>query len=117
MSSPEDAGSSTPRSRDLRDRPLGRILILVAVLAFALLASRGCAGGDEKVSQEQAVTTAVGIARFEPDETQVRFLRRGLPSRPYWIVSMYQGTFRQPTRIQVVTVDAITGEVVDDGFP
>jgi hypothetical protein len=115
---PADADTPEPqRSRDLRDRPVGRIAILVAVLAVALVASRSCAGGEEKVTKEDAVATARAAAVFEPDDLQVRFLRKGLPSRPYWIVSMYQGTFREPTRVQVVTVDAITGEIADDGLP
>ncbi len=114
MSSPEAAG--TDKRKDLRDRPLGRIAILVVVLGIALLASRSCAGGDERVTREQALESARAVAIFEPDDVQVRFLRRGLPSRPYWIVSMYKGTYRNPTVVQVVVVDAATGDVTDDGL-
>lgn len=114
MSSPDIA--STAKRKDLRDRPLGRIAILFAVLAFAVLASRSCAGGDQEVAKDDAVETARSVVLFEPDDVQVRFLRRGLPSRPYWIVSMYKGTYRNPTVVQVVIVDAATGEITDDGI-
>jgi hypothetical protein len=107
------AADSAPR-RDLRDRPIGRIAILVVVLAVALVASKSCAGGDQDVTQDEAVATALEVARFKPDDWQVRFLRQGLPSRGYWIVSMYQGTYREPTRIQLVTIDATTGEITEE---
>jgi hypothetical protein len=30
---------------------------------------------------------------------------------------MYQGTARRPTLVQVVLIDATTGDVADDGIP
>ena len=52
---------------------------------------------------------------FTPKRTQVRFLRQGLDSKPYWIVSLsrpgkQRGTFSE---LAVVRVDANTGKVKD----
>lgn len=91
------------------------MLILVAVLAVAGVAARSCADSGRDVSSEEAIAIARDVAVFTPDEVQVRFFRRGVPSEPFWGVSMYQGTATQPTRVQVVIVDAKTGAVVDDG--
>jgi hypothetical protein len=107
--------AAAPR-RALRDRPLGRVLLLAAVLAAAALAARSCADTSPDVSKEAAIESAREIAVFEPESVQVRFVRRGVPSRGYWAVSLYQGPARQPTRVQLVVVDANTGDVVDDGL-
>ena len=50
---------------------------------------------------------------FEPDRTQIRMLRQGLNSKPYWIVSLSvpgerEGTFR---RLATVKISANTGKV------
>jgi hypothetical protein len=84
------------------------------VLAVALLAARSC-GSSGDVTSEQAVEIAHGVRSFEPDEVQVRFFRQGVNADPLWAVSMYQGTPRRPTRVQVVVVDARTGDVLDNG--
>ena len=102
--------------KPLRDRPLGRVLMLVLVLGAAALAARSCADTTPDVSKEAAIESAREIAAFEPESVQVRFVRRGVPSRGYWAVSLYQGPARQPTRVQLVVVDANTGDVVDDGL-
>jgi len=108
---------TAPRSRKrgtLRDRPLGRILILAVVLGAAVLAARSCADNNPDISQERAVAIALSVATFVPDDHQVRFLRRGIPSQGVWVVSLYQGDPRQPTRVQLVVIDSETGEIVDD---
>lgn len=112
MSTPQSPAGS---KRGLRDRPLGRVLILVAVLVVAGLAARSCAQSGRNVSPDEAIEAARQVALFEPDDVQVRFFRRGVPSEPFWGVSMYQGTATRPTLVQVVIVDAKTGDVVDDG--
>ena len=50
---------------------------------------------------------------FTPKRTQVRLLRQGLTSKPYWIVSLsrpgtHRGTFR---KLAVVRINANTGKV------
>ena len=101
-------------ARPLRDRPLGRILMLVLVLGAAALATRSCADNNPDISQERAVAIALSVATFEPEDHQVRFLRRGVPARGVWVVSLYQGDPRQPTKVQLVVIDSETGEIVDD---
>jgi hypothetical protein len=115
--STQPSNATTPGRRAFRDRPLGRIAILLALLALALLFARNCTGDADNVSQQTAVETARSVAVFEPDQVQLRFLRRGIPPRAYWVVSMYQGTARRPTLVQVVLIDATTGDVADDGIP
>ena len=108
--------SEAPPPRSLRDRPLGRILMLGLVLLVALFAGRSCANGAPDISKEEAIEIARGVGTFEPDAIQVRFLRQGAPrSFGIWAVSMYQGEAINPTRVQLVSVDAETGAVLDDG--
>lgn len=84
------------------------------MLAVALLAARSC-GSSGDVTSEQAREIASGVQAFEPDEVQVRFFRQGVNADPLWAVSMYQGTARRPTRVQVVVIDARTGDIVESG--
>jgi len=110
--SSSDAGNR----RGLRDRPLGRVLILVALLVVAAVVSRSCAGSDPTLSKDDAIAAARKVLVFEADSVQVRFVRQGLPPRPYWYVSFYDGKPIAPTRQQLVKVDAETGAIVDDGL-
>jgi Peptidase propeptide and YPEB domain len=86
-------------------------LVLVAAFVFA----QTCQKDQVRVTKEQAIQTAREQVSFEPERTQIRFLRQGLGSRPFWIVSLSipgetDDTFKQ---IAVVRVDANTGEVED----
>jgi hypothetical protein len=85
--------------------------VLVAAFVFA----QTCQKDQVRVSEEQAIQTARDQVSFEPQRTQIRFLRQGINSKPFWIVSLsipgeVEDTFR---RIAVVRVDANTGEVED----
>jgi hypothetical protein len=56
---------------------------------------------------------------FQPKRTQIRLLRQGLSSKPYWIVSLStpgkkEGTFHD---LVVVRIDANTGKVVSVRAP
>jgi hypothetical protein len=110
VSTPSSAAES---SRGLRDRPLGKVLAVGVVLLAAFALSRACASAEQNVSSERAVEIARSSVAFTPEEVQVRFLRRGVPSRAIWAVSLSlvddQGT---PQRIRVVLVDARSGEIV-----
>jgi hypothetical protein len=56
------------------------------------------------------------VAVFSPRELQIRYVQQGAPKpRGIWAVSMYQGDPRRPTRVQLVQIDAQTGDIVDDG--
>jgi hypothetical protein len=82
------------------------------VLLAAFLVARGCAAADKQVSSERAVEIAREAAPFKPDKVQVRFLRRSVPSRGYWAVSLYTVDANgRPKRTLVVLVDARTGDI------
>ena len=99
------------RSRDLRDRPLGRLALVVAVLAIAFVSARACQSQGE-LSSERAVELARKEATFTPDRTQVRLVQRGIPPRAYWAVSLYDvDSAGRPTRVQAFLVDRKTGEI------
>jgi hypothetical protein len=110
VSTPSSAAES---SRGLRDRPLGKALAVGVVLLAAFAISRACASTEQKVSSERAVEIARESVAFSPEEVQVRFLRRGVPSRALWAVSLSltddEGRLQ---RTQVVLVDARSGEIV-----
>jgi hypothetical protein len=105
------------RRRDLRDSTWGRILILVALLAFALLVSKSCASNSNDISQQEAVDLAVAHASFTPCERevcrQVRYLNQGIPPVGYWGVVLSESVNAQgrPSRTQSFLVNATTGEV------
>jgi Peptidase propeptide and YPEB domain len=85
--------------------------VLVAAFVFA----QTCQKDQVRVSKEQAIETARDQVSFTPTRTQVRLLRQGINSKPFWIVSLSipteeDGVFR---RLTVVRVDANTGEVED----
>lgn len=67
-----------------------------------------------RVSQEQAVAIARTRIDFRPEDYQIRFLRRGIPSRGYWAVSFFirkkAGGY---ARVTVVLVDAANGQVTE----
>jgi hypothetical protein len=101
------AGSSN--ARGLRDRPLGRVAILVVVLLAAFLVSRSCGSTDPDIGQERAIAIARGELTFQPECVQVRFLRRGLRSEGFWAVSLWtldaQGDFDKLTLVLVSAED------------
>ena len=86
--------------------------ILVVVLVAAFLVSRSCGSTNPDVSQDEAVEIATGAIRFEAECFQIRFLRQGVQSQPYWIVSLWtltpSGEF---DKLALVQVHAETGAV------
>ena len=98
--------------RGLSDRPVGKILLLAAVLAAAFLVSKSCGSSENSVSQARAKEIARAAIDFEPDRVGIRYLKRGLQSRGYWAVSLSRengaGELVQTT---VVVVDGETGRI------
>jgi hypothetical protein len=92
-----------------------RLLVIGLVLAAAFVFAQTCQKDQVRVSKEQAIQTARGRVSFEPERTQIRLLRQGINSRPFWIVSLSVPGEREDTfrRLAVVRVDANTGEVED----
>jgi hypothetical protein len=89
--------------------------VLVLVLAAAFLFAQTCQQSQVRVSKEEAIATARGEVDFAPRRTQIRLLRQGIQSKPYWIVSLSIPGEREDTfeRLATVRLDANTGEVVE----
>jgi hypothetical protein len=83
------------------------------VLLLALVVSRGCASTADEISKEEAIEIARREVSYEPDRTQVRLVRRGVPqSRSFWAVSLATVDSRGALdRVTVVLVDARTRAV------
>jgi hypothetical protein len=105
------------RSRDLRDRPLGRIVLLGALLVVALLVARTCGSNQQEVTQEEAIELAKAEASFEPCSqtacVQVRYVPRGVPVRGFWGVVLSDELVDdgRPSRTETFLVDVQTGDV------
>jgi hypothetical protein len=92
-----------------------RIGVIAAVLVLAFVVSQTCQKSSIRLDKNQAIAKAEAQVDFTPTRTQVRFLRQGLNSRPFWIVSLsrpgkQEGTFSE---LAVVRIDANTGKVKD----
>jgi hypothetical protein len=102
------------RARGLRDSPLGKVALLVAVLALAYVASQSCASRETEITKEEAVEIARNEVDFEPDRVMTRFIPRGIRSRPNWAVSLSTlGAAGQLERATVIVIDGRTGDIVE----
>lgn len=93
-----------------------RIGVIVVLLAVTLVAARSCQQSQIRITKEQAITRAEQRVPFEPTRVQVRMLRQGLTSRPFWIVSLSvprEGSPQAFDQLAVVRVNANTGTVED----
>lgn len=85
---------------------------MVAVLVLAFVALKSCASRDTELESEDAIEIAREEVDWEPDRVLVRFIPRGVQSRPYWAVSLStldaDGNVEQ---LAVVLVNARTGAV------
>jgi hypothetical protein len=85
--------------------------LLVVGLALVKVAGQG---GNSKISKDSAVAIARQRIDFTPTGYQIRFVRRGIPSRGYWVASFYirkdAGGY---SRVTVVLVDAASGKVTE----
>ena len=89
-----------------------RFVALLLLLPLTFLASRSCGDTHHEIGQRQAVAIARGEVTYRPDGANVRFVRRGIPSRSYWAVSLWQlAADGGRTNVTVVVVDAQTGDV------
>jgi Peptidase propeptide and YPEB domain len=93
-----------------------RVGLIVVLLAVTFVAARGCQQSQIRISEDQAIATAERRIPFEPTSVQVRMLRQGLTSRPFWIVSLSvprEGSADVFDELAVVRVNANTGKVED----
>jgi peptidase YpeB-like protein len=107
------------RSRVRARRPSGptwpRILVLVGVLGAAFFVAKTCQESQVRVTKEQAIATAKRAVDFKPRITNIRLLRQGVGSKPFWFVNMSVPGRNSdiPRRLSVVKIDANTGKVED----
>ena len=89
--------------------------MIAGVLVVAFIAAQTCQKSSIRLDKNQAIAKAEAQVDFEPQRTQVRLLRQGITSEPYWVVSLSRpgrrpGTFSE---LAVVRIDANTGKVKD----
>ena len=90
-----------------------RVGVIVAVLVLAFVSAQTCQKSSIRLDKNQAITKATEQVDFKPTRTQVRLLRQGITSRPYWVVSLSRrgkraGTFSE---LAVIRINANTGKV------
>lgn len=106
--------TDAPSRRGLRDSGWGKVAALVLVLGLALLVARTCGSTrPDEVSQEEAIEIARGEVDYEPDRVLVRLVRRGIPPRSFWAVSLQELEGSDIGRLTVVVVDGQTGDVAE----
>jgi hypothetical protein len=90
-----------------------RVAVIVAVLVVAFVAAQTCQQSQIRYTKEQAIAAAERRIDFTPDRTQVRLVRQGITSEPFWIVSLSiagggEDEFRE---LALVKIDANNGKV------
>jgi hypothetical protein len=87
---------------------------MVGLIALGLALVHVLGRGKPHVSEKEAIAIARPRIDFTPQDHQIRFVRRGIPPRGYWVVSFFirrqSGGFK---RVTVVLVDASSGRVVE----
>jgi hypothetical protein len=91
------------------------VLVIAGVLVLAFVVARACQDEQVRITEEQAVATARQEVDFRPRLVNVRLLRQGVDSTPFWFVNLSipgpeLGTVR---RLSVVKIDANPGEVTE----
>ena len=87
---------------------------MVGLLALGLVLVNVVGRGKPRVDSQRAVAIARPHVDFTPQDHQIRFVRRGIPPRGYWVVSFYiRGESGGYKRVTVVLVDAETGRVTE----
>jgi hypothetical protein len=91
-----------------------RVGVVVSVLLLAFVAAQTCQKSSIRLNKDQAIAKAEQQVNFTPQRTQIRMLRQGVPSKPFWIVSLSRrgkvpGTFSE---LAVVRIDANSGKVI-----
>lgn len=90
-----------------------RVAVIVAVLVLAFVAAQTCQQSQIRYTKEQAIATAKQRIDFTPDRTQIRLIRQGITSEPFWFVSLSIAGEREDEfrRLALVKIDANSGKV------
>ena len=91
------------------------VVVIAGLLLVIFVASQSCQQSQIRITKDQAITKAEQQVDFDPTRTQVRLLRQGLGSKPFWVVSLSiprkdGATF---SKLAVVRINANTGKVVE----
>jgi hypothetical protein len=110
-----EAAAAARRRRPPQPRWL-RIGLVVVLFGLTFFAANSCQRSQVRITKDQAISRAEARVPFEPTQVQVRMLRQGLSSRPFWVVSLsvpHAGTTKAFDELAVVRVNANTGKVED----
>lgn len=90
-----------------------RVLAIVALFAVTLVVAKSCQKAQIRFGKDRAVVIAQRQIDYRPVQTQVRLVRQGINSRPYWAVSFSVPARRGKdyAKLTTVRVDANTGKV------
>src|SRR4029079_11795139 len=66
----------------------GKVAFIVVLLVITFVAAQTCQKSQIRYDKNEAISTAKRQVDFTPQRTQIRLLRQGLNSKPYWIVSL-----------------------------
>jgi hypothetical protein len=90
-----------------------RVGVIVAVLVLAFVAAQTCQKSSIRLDKNQAIAKATKAVDFKPTRTQIRLLRQGVTSQPYWIVSLSRRGTRPGTfsALAVIRINANTGKL------
>jgi hypothetical protein len=112
---PSDSdGRSRTQATEWQRPTWPRIAVIAALLVLAFFVSRGCQQSQIRITKEQAIAIAEQKVDFEPEHTQIRFLRQGLSSKPFWFVVFSVSTGKNDdvfAKLAQFRVDANTGQV------
>ena len=86
--------------------------LVLALLSLGFLLTRGTGQTTPHVGKQRAVAIARSYVRFTPDGHTIRFVRQGIPPRPFWAVSFWiRGQAGGYRRITFVLLSADSGRV------
>jgi hypothetical protein len=89
-------------------------VLVAGLFALSLVVAQTCQQRQIRVSKQAAVVTAERAVDFRPTRTQVRLVRQGLQSHPFWAVSLSIPSRGGDGYVRLVTarVDANNGKLV-----
>jgi hypothetical protein len=89
------------------------VAVIVVVLAVAFVAAQTCQQSQIRFTKDQAIAKAEQQVNFTPQRTQIRLLRQGITSEPFWIVSLSIPGEREDTfrKLALVKIDANNGKI------
>lgn len=92
----------------------GALVFVIALGVAIFFVARGCQSEGIDLSQEEALAIARQQIEYVPDQEQIRILRRGISSKPHWVVGFERrDESGDSTDVTTVVIDAETGEVVE----